>query len=116
MPNPWLFALKAIPWSTILASAPSIVKSAETLLSSTRSRRSEGAPPPDALHGLAPRVALLEQRDQATAELIAQVTVQISALATATEVLEARLRWLIVLGIGSAVLSLAAIGIAMFAR
>ena len=38
MAIPWLLALKAIPWGTILANAPSIVRSADTLVSKTRGR------------------------------------------------------------------------------
>ena len=58
---PWLLALKAIPWGTILANAPSILRSADVLVSKTRVR-------PDAasrndVQALADRIAVLEQRD-----------------------------------------------------
>jgi len=114
MAIPWLLALKAIPWDTILANAPSILRSADTLVSKTMLR-------PDAasrsdVQALAERVALLEQRDSETAELLTRVSTQVAALTTAVEVLEARTRWLLVAAIAASVLSAVACGVALFAR
>ena len=111
---PWLFALKAIPWDTILANAPSILRSADELVSKTKLR-------PDAasrsdVQALADRVALLEQRDTETAELLTRATAQVAALTTAVEVLEARARWLLVVAIAAAVISVMACGVALLAR
>ena len=111
---PWLLALKAIPWGTILANAPSILRSADALVSKTMVR-------PDAasrndVQALANRIAVLEQRDSETAELITRVTAQVTALTTAGEVLEARTRWLFVVAIAASVMSVLAIGIALLAR
>jgi len=111
---PWLLALKAIPWGTILANAPSILRSADALVSKTVVR-------PDAasqndVQALANRIAVLEQRDSETAELITRVTAQVAALTTAGEVLEARTRWLFVAAIATSVMSVLAIGIALLAR
>jgi hypothetical protein len=111
---PWLFALKAIPWDTILANAPSILRSADELVSKTKLR-------PDAasrsdVQALADRVALLEQRDTETAELLTRATAQVAALTTAVEVLEARARWLLVVAIAAAVISVVACGVALLAR
>jgi len=110
---PWLLALKAIPWDTILANAPSILRSADALVSKTRVR-------PDAashndVQALADRLAVLEQRDSETAELLTRVTAQLAALTTASEVLEARARWLLVVAIAASVMSVLACGIALFA-
>ena len=74
---PWLLALKAIPWGTILANAPSILRSADALVSKTMVR-------PDAasrndVQALASRIAVLEQRDSETAELITRVTAHLTA-------------------------------------
>jgi hypothetical protein len=75
MALPWHLALKAIPWATILANAPALAQSARTLLSETRVRG-----------GAAEAPASLE------------------ALMDATKVLEARVRWLLVLaGVAAAV-------------
>ena len=95
---PWLLALKAIPWDTILANAPAIVRSANALLSETKVRPPAAASRND-IQPLADRVAALEQRDRETAELLTRVTTQVAALTTAVEVLEARARWLLVVAI-----------------
>ena len=94
---PWLLALKVIPWGTILANAPAILRSADALASRTRAR-----PDPAAGHdvqALADRIAMLEQRDNETAELLTRVTAQVAALAAAGEVLEARARWSLVVAV-----------------
>jgi hypothetical protein len=111
---PWLLALKAIPWDTILANAPSILRSADALVSKTRVR-------PDAasrndVRALGDRIAVLEQRDSDTAELLTRLTAQVSALTTAGEVLEARARWLLVVAIAAFVMSVLACGIALLTR
>ena len=114
MAIPWLFALKAIPWATILANAPVILRSADALASKTRIRPDSAAR--NDVQALADRIATLEQRDSETAELLTRVTAQVAALATAGEVLEARARWLLVGAIAASVMSVVACGIALFAR
>ena len=111
---PWFLALKAIPWDTILANAPTILRSADALVSKTRVR-------PDAasrndVQALADRIAVLEQRDRETAELLTHVTAQIAALTTASEVLEARVRWLLVVAVAASVMSVLACSLALLAR
>jgi hypothetical protein len=110
---PWFLALRAIPWGTILASAPIILRSADALASKTRVR-------PDAsrndVQALADRIAVLEQRDSETAELLTRVTAQVATLTTAVEVLEARTRWLLVVAIAASVMSVLACGVALLAR
>ena len=111
---PWLLALKAIPWDTILANGPSILRSADELVSKTI-RRPDAASRGD-VQALADRIALLEQRDSETAALLTRVTAQVTALTTAGEVLEARARWLLVATIAALVTSVLACGIALLAR
>lgn len=115
MAIPWLKALKAIPWDTILANAPVILRSTETLLSETKSRAPTAATRND-MQALADRVAVLEQRDRETAELLTRISTQVTALTTASEVLEARARWLLVVAIAAALMSVLACGVALFAR
>ena len=112
---PWLLALKAISWDTILANAPAILRSADTLLSETKVRPPAAASRND-IQALADRVAVLEQRDRETAELLTRVSTQVAALTTAVEVLEARARWLVVVAIAASVMSVLACGVALFAR
>jgi hypothetical protein len=113
MAIPWLLALKAIPWGTILANAPNIVRSADALVSKTRLGR-ETASRND-VQALAERIAALEQRDHDTAELLTRVTAQVAALTAAGEVLEARTRWLLVAAMAASVLSVVACGLALLA-
>ena len=111
---PWL-ALKRIPWDTILANAPSILRSADALLSETKVRPPAAASRND-VQALADRVAALEQRDRETAELLTRVSTQVAALTTAVEVLEARARWLLVVSIAASVMSVLACGFALLAQ
>jgi hypothetical protein len=112
MAIPWLLALKAIPWGTILANAPEILRSADALAGRTRAR--PGPAPGTGVEALADRIAALEQRDRETAELLTRVTAQIAALGTAGEVLEARAKWLLVVAVGALVMSVVACGVAVF--
>jgi response regulator RpfG family c-di-GMP phosphodiesterase len=112
---PWHLALKAIPWDTILANAPGILRSADALLSETKVRPPAAAARND-IQALADRVAVLEQRDRETAELLTRVVTQVAALTTAIEVLQARVRWLLVVAIAASVMSVLACGVALFAR
>ena len=110
---PWLLALRAIPWDTILANAPTILRSADALRSETMVR-----PPASRndIQALADRVAVLEQRDRETAELLTRISTQVAALTTAVEVLEARARWLLAVAIAASVMSVLACGVALFVR
>jgi hypothetical protein len=92
MSIPWRLAQKAIPRNTILANAPTILRSANALLSETKARSGAAASRTD-VQALADRIATLEQRNHETAELLTRVTAQVAALTTAGEVLEARARW-----------------------
>lgn len=112
---PWLLALRAIPWDTILANAPAILRSTEALLSETKARPPAAAIRND-MQALADRVAVLEQRDRETVELLTRISTQVAALTTASEVLEARARWLLVLAVAASVISVIACGVALFAR
>ena len=111
---PWNLALKAIPWDTILANAPAILRSADTLLSETKVRSAAAASRND-IQALVDRVAVLEQRDRETAELLTRISTQVAALTTAVEVVEARNRWLLVMAIAASVMSVLACGVALFA-
>jgi len=114
MAIPWLLALKVVPWATILANAPGILRSAEALARMTRER-----PDPAAgtdVQALANRVALLEQRDSDTAELLTRVTAQVAELAAAGQVLEARARLLLVVVVASSIVSVAACLVALLVR
>ena len=111
---PWLWALRAIPWGTILTTAVALRQSADTLAPNTAARHNVASRTD--LKALADRIAVLEQRDSETAELLARVTAQIVALTTAGEVLEARARWLLAGTIAASLISILACGLAWFAQ
>ena len=116
MALPWLAALRVIPWGAILANAPAIARSAEALLSRTAAQRSDADSHHEAHRLLADRVEALEQRDRETAELLTRVTDQLAALTTATEVLEARVRWLLTIAAAALILALGAFGLIFWLR
>ena len=120
MALPWLAALRVIPWRAILANAPAIARSADALLSRTATQRSRADSSPnshnEAHRLLADRVEALEQRDRETAELLTRVTDQVAALTTATEVLEARVRWLLTIAAAALILALVAFGLIFWPR
>ena len=104
---PWRLALKAIPWAAILANAPALAESARRLVSDTRARRA--SPTSADMATLVERIAALEQRDRETVELIAQLTAQNAALTTVTEVLEARVRALMIVATLAAFVAVASL-------
>jgi hypothetical protein len=106
MPIPWLAALKMIPWGSLISRAPAIARATDTLLSGAKARKHDLASAGD-VRQLAERVALLEQHDQADAEILKQIGEQIEALTTATEVLAARMRWMAVAAIAAVILAIA---------
>ena len=112
MPIPWLAALKIIPWGTLITGAPAIARATDTLLRGAKARKHDLASAGD-VRELAERVALLEQHDQADAEILKQIGEQIEALTTATEVVAARERWIALLAGGALVLSLVALIVAI---
>jgi len=114
MAIPWLFALRAVPWGTILANAPSILRAADAL--SSKAHVQPDTVSATNVQAMADRIAALEHRNRETAELISQLTAQLTALTTAGEVLEARARWLLVIAIGTSVMSVLACGIALLTR
>ena len=116
MALPWLVALRVIPWRAILANAPAIARSADALLSRTATPRSPGDSPHEAYRLLADRVAALEQRDRETAELLSRVTDQLANVTAATEVLEARMRWLLIVAAAALALALLAFGLMLWIR
>jgi hypothetical protein len=113
MTLPWHLALRAIPWATILANAPVIARSAGTLLAEARAPRTPTSSRNE-LQALSERVEALEQRDRDTALLLGKMTSQVAALTMATEVLEARVRWLLILAIGSLAVAVLALALAVF--
>jgi hypothetical protein len=90
----WLW-LKAVPWGTVLATAPALVDSARKLLE----RRAQAAQPattdPAASDpaALLRRIQLLEGRQQQIAELLESLATSNEQLSAAVQYLRARSVW-----------------------
>jgi len=116
MALPWLAALRVVPWRAIIENTAAIARAADALVSRTATPRSPGDSPQEAHRLLADRVAALEQRDRETAELLTRITNQLADVTAATEVLEARSRWLLMIAVAALVLALLASGLIVWLR
>ncbi len=110
---PWLAALRVIPWGTLIASAPVIARAAESFAGSTRARETDAASATD-VRALAGRVAELDERDRMTADLVRQLSEQVTTLTGASTVLAARLRWMSWIAGSATVLALTALVFAIW--
>lgn len=124
MAVPWLLVLKSVPWSTVIKSAPMVAEGAKKLWNSVgRNEAQEVTPvwldePPTAPGG--DRVATLQtrlyatqgavkdlhQQMQASAELIKQLADQNALLIAGIEQNRVRLKWLTVVTVVLALLTL----------
>ena len=95
----------AIPWLTA-------IKAAEALLTGVTSRRA-GAASVQQLQSAADRIAALEQNDEATAQLLVQLTGQIQSLTQLLELQASRLRRLTIIAVASAAVAVAALIVAL---
>ena len=78
-------------WTTILKQAPVLIAAADALLARSRAAAAASAPADDA-PVLRQRLAVLEQQQQAQADLIKQLVEQVAALTVAAQVGAARAR------------------------
>ena len=111
----WTWALKAMPWKTILFHVPTIVEAARQLYETTRlpPAAKEARPqPPASLDALRRAVADLEQRQAQQAALFADLARQVEALATAVEVLRARVAYALAASSVATVLTIVAVVLA----
>jgi hypothetical protein len=87
----WIWALRQVPWRTIIRHAPTIVETARAYYSSTRRTADETDPRTvrgvEALHRA---VARLEEREVDQAALVADLAKQVANLTNAVGVLRAR--------------------------
>jgi hypothetical protein len=102
----WITALKIIPWSDVLESAPHIVKAAKHLFSTTKVDRDaftagSGAPADDDIAHLNRRIRMMEakitelrEEQKSSAELIKSLAEQNAYIVQAIEVLRVRLKML----------------------
>jgi hypothetical protein len=89
----WTWALRALPWRTIILNAPTIVDAARKFYATTRTA-ADAEPSPrahDSVGALRRAVEELEAREVQQAALFAEMAKQVQDIATAMEVLRARL-------------------------
>jgi hypothetical protein len=82
-----------MPWKTILVNAPAIVDAARTFYTTTRTPAADALAGPrasDGLHQLRGAVEAMEAREARQAQLFAELAKQVESMATALEVLRAR--------------------------
>ena len=90
----WVWALRALPWKTIILNAPTIVDAARKFYATTRTPTAASEPGPrgaDNIGALRRAVEELEAREVQQAALFAEMAKQVQDIATAVEVLRARL-------------------------
>lgn len=94
MPAPWLAAaLKAIPWSTLLSQAPTLIEHSRKLFTrASASSNATSAPQPDVLAEIRTRLDALDGNSRTQAELLRQITEQMQRLTLGLEVVAARTR------------------------
>ncbi len=104
----WLTVFKAIPWSDVVAAAPTVVKGARKLVDAVRKRGDEGKAPDSSagdavadpaahLQKLEARIEALEGRQQAALALVESMAEQQEKLVSAVEVLRLRSKFLLLL-------------------
>ena len=114
----WVWALKAVPWRTLLRHTPTIVEAARTYYAAAR-RQAEPSRTPDrptagGVDGLRRALDRLEEREVEQAAIVADLAKQMAEMVTAIEVLRAR-QLFALWGAGIAtVLALAAVLVLVF--
>lgn len=105
----WLTVFKAIPWSDVVAAAPTVVKGARKLVDAVRKRGGEGEAsgspegeaaaldPAARLQLMEARIEELEGRQQAAVNLMESMAEQQEKLVSAVEVLRLRSKFLLLL-------------------
>lgn len=98
----WLAALKAIPWSTLLSQAPTLIEHSRKLFTRTPPTAPATPPSPDVLSEIRARLDTLDSNSRTQAELLRQITEQMQRLTLGLEVVAARTRlalWLAALAL-----------------
>ena len=89
----WTWALRKMPWKTLLVHAPTLVDAARHLYATTRTPATTPTPNAharDGIEGLRRAIEELEARETQHAALFADLAKQVQVMATGLEVLRAR--------------------------
>ena len=107
----------AVPWLQIVNLMPSILDVSRELLKRTRKLPPEGLPPPNETGERADarevRIRALEENERRQAELIQSMADQLAQLADAATALHKVTRWLIGGLVGTAIVAVAALAVAL---
>ena len=92
----WMWAVRKVPWRTLLRHTPTIVEAARSYYTSTRRTTTEREPERErptagGIDGLRRAVERLEEREVQQAAIVADLAKELAEMATAIEVLRARL-------------------------
>ena len=116
----WTWALRKVPWRTLLRHAPTIVEAARGYYTATRRTTTERAPERERPtaggidDGVRRAVERLEEREVQQAAIVADLAKEVAEMTTAIEILRARLN-IALWGTGIAlVLALASLLVLLF--
>jgi hypothetical protein len=89
----WMWALRKVPWRTLLRHTPTIVEAARTYYTASARKTAPDPERPTAggIDGLRRTVERLEERELQQAAIVADLARELAALAAAVEVLSVRL-------------------------
>ena len=113
----WTWALRKLPWKTLLVHAPTIVDAARNFYTTSRSPTTDGsppAPPGNEMERLRRAVEELEARADPQAVLLADLAKQAHTLADALDVLRARVLVALVAATVALVLAVATTGVLLW--
>lgn len=110
-------AVTNVPWKTILLHGPTLVEAARTLYAATRKAAAGAAPSEQAASGIEPlrrAVEALAEREVQQAALLADLARQVQDMATALDVLRARIVLTLVGAALAVALSLLSVGLLLW--
>ena len=113
----WAWALRRLPWKTLLVHAPTIVDAARNFYTTSRGPTTDGsphAPPGNEVERLRRAVDELEARASQQAALLADLAKQAQALAAALDVLRARVLVALLAATVALVLAVATTGVLLW--
>ena len=113
----WTWALRKLPWKTLLVHAPTIVDAARNLYTTGRGPTTDGSPPAPAgneVERLRRAVQELEARADQQAALLADLAKQSQALAAALEIVQGRVLVALVAATVALVLTVATTGVLLW--
>ena len=113
----WTWALRKMPWKTLLVHAPTIVDAARNFYATSRGPTTDGSPHPppgNEMERLRRAVEELEGRAGQQAALLADLATQAQALAAALEIVKGRVLVALVAATVALLLAVATTGVLLW--